>query len=336
MFAGPFVPHGWLLCDGSVLQIDDYELLHLVIQATYGGDGTKTFALPDFRGRVPMHDWDDIGARDGEERVALTVDQIPAHEHFVVTTDATGTHADPEEKVLARTGPSPPSAGLYFDDDPSTTLAAGSITAEGGGKPHDNRQPYLCLNFIICPQGDVPSPDGGAYSPYRPFVGEVRAFGFPFVPHDGWARCDGQELDVKHHTALFATLGTTYGGDGVNTVAVPDLRNRVPLSSGKGPGLSAYKPGDSGGAHLVALHRPDLPSHTHPLKAVSSIGDTQHPSNGSLARYSKAYQTNTTQNLTTMDEIGYGGAGLAHNNMMPYLPLLFGICVEGVIPAKPG
>jgi microcystin-dependent protein len=336
MFAGTFVPRGWLLCDGSVRKIDDYETLHMVIQTTYGGDGTKTFALPDFRGRAPMHDFDDIAGQDGAESVALTVEQLPAHTHELSGSHEPGTVPDPDARVLARTGPSPPSVGLYFEDDPAVEMAASSIAPTGGGKPHENRQPYVCFNFIICVEGDFPIPDGGSYTAYDPIVGEVRAFGFQFAPRGGWERCDGQTLEVKGHTALFGVLGTSYGGDGVTTIAVPDLRNRVPLSSGKGPGLSDYKLGDSGGSWSVTLSEAQLPSHAHPLKAVNSIGDTGHPSNASLARYAKAYQTNTTQNLTAvMNGLWGSGAGHGHNNMMPYLPLMFCICVEGVIPARP-
>jgi microcystin-dependent protein len=168
-----------------------------------------------------------------------------------------------------------------------------------------------------------------------PFVAEVRAFGFDFPP-SGWATCDGQLLKIAQNTALFSLLGTNYGGDGQTTFGLPSLAGRAVVSSGQGPGLSAYVPGEHGGSEEVTLFESQLPSHTHSLNGLNSLGDSESPMGGTLGRYANAYQQNTTQNLTAIDpsSLGPAGADDEHNNMMAYLPLLFCIAIQGIFPQR--
>ncbi len=162
IFAGNFAPAGWLFCDGSLLPISEYETLYNLIGTTYGGDGQSTFALPDLRGRVPIHMGTDsgnsyiIGQNGGVEEVTLTTNQIPSHTHPLTASADLGSLPDPLGNVLAQSR----TAGidLYLEDVPTVNMAATAITPVGGSQPHSNFQPYLGLNFIISLFGVYPSP----------------------------------------------------------------------------------------------------------------------------------------------------------------------------------
>jgi microcystin-dependent protein len=110
----------------------------------------------------------------------------------------------------------------------------------------------------------------------QPFLGEIRMFGFNFPPR-GWALCNGQILSIAQNTALFALLGTMYGGNGQTTFALPDLRSRVPLHMGQGPGLSSYTLGQAAGSESVTLTTPQLPSHNHPVACNSDDATSGDP-----------------------------------------------------------
>ena len=158
MFAGNFAPAGWQLCEGQLLPISENETLFQLIGTTYGGDGQSTFALPDLRGRVPVHQGSGmiLAESGGVETVTLTVNQIPSHGHpFLGSTDLSAT-TSPTGQVLASSGV----GGIfpYGTDAPQTSLAPASVSAVGGSQPHDNFQPYLCINFIISLFGIFPSP----------------------------------------------------------------------------------------------------------------------------------------------------------------------------------
>jgi microcystin-dependent protein len=156
MFAGNFAPAGWLFCDGQLLPISENETLFNLIGTTYGGDGQETFALPDLRGRVPVHQGNGttLAEAGGAETVTLTVAQSPKHGHTFVVSTNNATTANPSGNVLAQT----PSYTPYAAFNPSTPLNAASVTSVGGSQPHDNMQPYLCVDFIISLFGIYPSP----------------------------------------------------------------------------------------------------------------------------------------------------------------------------------
>ena len=171
-----------------------------------------------------------------------------------------------------------------------------------------------------------------------PFVAEIRIFPFTFPPK-GWAWCDGQLMPISQNTALFSLCGTMYGGDGKSTFALPDLRGRVPMHHGQGPGLSERVQGEAGGAETVTLLEAEIPVHAHAVRAASDPADLQVPSpNRSLARSqnAQAYQSTVNANLGAMapQSLAPAGGDLPHNNMQPYLTLHFCIALEGIFPPR--
>jgi microcystin-dependent protein len=171
----------------------------------------------------------------------------------------------------------------------------------------------------------------------NPFIAEIRIFPFNFAPK-GWAFCDGQLMPISQNTALFSLLGTTYGGDGKSTFALPNLQGCAPMQPGQGPGLSLYDLGETGGSDTVTLLQTEMPSHTHALMASSQRGVDATPGGENLAHSVGAslYQSNTSANMVSLNPVAVGVAGgsLPHNNLMPYLTLNFCIALNGVFPAR--
>jgi len=157
MFAGNFAPAGWMFCEGQLLPISEYETLFNLIGTTYGGDGQSTFALPDLRGRIPLHQGNGftLAETGGAEEITLTVSQIPAHSHPFLASTNNGGSANAQANVLAR---AVGGTFFYISDPPNNNMNAGSISSVGGSQPHTNFQPYLCVNFIISLFGIFPSP----------------------------------------------------------------------------------------------------------------------------------------------------------------------------------
>ncbi len=155
MFAGNFAPAGWMFCDGSLLPISEYETLFNLIGTTYGGDGQSTFALPDLRGRLPIHQGDGftLAETGGAESITLTVNQIAAHSHALRATTNPGNQANPGGNVTAQNT----LVQLYVEDVPTVNMGANAIGTTGGSQPHNNFQPYLCISFIISLFGIFPS-----------------------------------------------------------------------------------------------------------------------------------------------------------------------------------
>jgi microcystin-dependent protein len=157
LFAGSFAPLGWAFCNGELIAISENETLFQLIGTTYGGDGQTNFALPDLRGRVPLHQGNSfiVGQAAGVESVTLTVQQIPAHTHPLLAAQVSGNEVNPGGNMLAET-----SGGLrpYIEDSPTSPMASQSVAPIGGSQPHDNFQPYLCVSFIISLFGIFPSP----------------------------------------------------------------------------------------------------------------------------------------------------------------------------------
>jgi microcystin-dependent protein len=160
MFAGNFPPNGWMFCQGQTLPISENEVLFQLIGTTYGGDGQETFNLPNLASRVPIHMGTgpdgttyQLGEMAGTESVTLTTQQIPNHTHsFLVSTAAGGVNS-PAGGVVAAS----PSVQMYIVDSPDNTLNAAAVTPAGGSQPHENTQPFLCINFIISLFGVFPS-----------------------------------------------------------------------------------------------------------------------------------------------------------------------------------
>ncbi|MFC0771843.1 phage tail protein [Terrimonas alba] len=156
MFAGNFAPAGWMFCDGQLLAISENETLFQLIGTTYGGDGQSTFALPDLRGRVPIHQGNGfiLAETGGAEEITLTVQQIPSHVHVPAANSGNASSTDPANNFWAA------QTSLLQYSGPgtaNTNLAANTLAATGGNQPHTNFQPYLCVDFIISLFGIFPS-----------------------------------------------------------------------------------------------------------------------------------------------------------------------------------
>jgi microcystin-dependent protein len=170
-----------------------------------------------------------------------------------------------------------------------------------------------------------------------PFVAEIRIFPFNFAPK-GWAWCNGQLMPISQNTALFSLLGTTYGGDGKSTFALPDLEGRAPMHPGQGPGLSLHDLGESGGSETVTLLDSEIPAHIHTVRASNQTADIQQPTtNATVAKASSATPFAASGALAMMApaSLAPAGGGQPHNNMMPYLTVYFCIALQGVFPARP-
>jgi microcystin-dependent protein len=174
-----------------------------------------------------------------------------------------------------------------------------------------------------------------------PFVAEIRIFPFNFAPK-GWAFCDGQLLPISQNTALFSLLGTTYGGDGKSTFALPDMQGNAPMHPGQGPGLSLHDLGEMSGSETVTLLQSEMPAHAHGVgRAANVAGDSVQPANsvwamagagrGAAALYIAGPPTGKVDQFS----LGFTGGSLPHNNMQPYLTLNFCIALQGVFPARP-
>lgn len=153
-----FAPRGWAFCDGQILPINQNQSLYSLLGTTYGGDGRTSFALPDLRGRTPIHvgssngTHHQLGSKSGEETHTLSAAEMPQHTHVFQGSTSDGTAAAPVSNVLAKS-PNP----FYHEPANLKPMHAGTITNAGGGQAHDNMQPYLALNFCIALQGLFPS-----------------------------------------------------------------------------------------------------------------------------------------------------------------------------------
>ncbi|WP_417207645.1 phage tail protein [Antarctobacter sp.] len=175
-----------------------------------------------------------------------------------------------------------------------------------------------------------------------PFLAEISLFGGNFAPR-GWAFCDGQILPINQNQSLYSLLGTTYGGDGRTSFALPDLRGRVPLHSGnnsQGPGLSPYSLGQKGGTEYVTLTVNELPAHNHGVKmrAESRAGNLTDPGGNMLAAGSTIFRANTPADDVDLDAAMIqqfnAGGGQPHYNMPPFLAVNYIIALQGLFPSR--
>lgn len=168
------------------------------------------------------------------------------------------------------------------------------------------------------------------------FVAEIRIFPTNFPPR-GWAYCNGQLLPISQNTALFALLGTTYGGDGKSTFALPDLQGAVPLQPGQGPGLSEYFLGQSAGSESVTLLVSEMPVHNHSMNGATldpALAKVVNPdASWALSQGGGIYQDSQNTQLAPQ-ALSPAGGSLPHNNMQPYLALNFCIALQGIFPPR--
>jgi microcystin-dependent protein len=174
-----------------------------------------------------------------------------------------------------------------------------------------------------------------------PFVAEIRMFAGNFAPK-GWALCNGQVLPLSQNTALFSLLGTTYGGDGKSTFALPNLEGCAPMHPGQGPGLNLHDLGETSGSQNVTLIQSEMPSHTHNANCLSTPGDVSNPvlwaaTLGAGRQAAPPNYATTRPAIAAMSPfaIGLAGNSQPHNNMSPYLVVNFIIALQGVFPPRP-
>ncbi|MFN0314574.1 MAG: phage tail protein [Burkholderiales bacterium] len=170
-----------------------------------------------------------------------------------------------------------------------------------------------------------------------PYIGQIQAFGFNFAPR-GWAQCNGQLLSIAQNQALFALLGTMYGGNGQTTFGLPDLRGRSPIHLGQGPGLSNYVQGEVGGVEVVTLSPQQMPAHTHAARALAGNGNSKVAQNNVWAKdagvSSATYSSAVPDANMSAQAIANAGGSQPHENRPPYLAVNWCIALEGIFPSR--
>ncbi len=170
----------------------------------------------------------------------------------------------------------------------------------------------------------------------EPFIAEIRIFAGNFAPRS-WAFCNGQLLPIAQNTALFSLIGTTYGGDGRTTTALPNLEGRAVMHPGRGPGLTSRRLGQRTGVEMVTLSSDQTPTHTHTLQARAKLGNENSPAGNSLAvGKGVGIYTDDTNPLVNMDvsSLNNSGGSQSHNNMQPYIALNYIIALQGLYPSR--
>ena len=170
----------------------------------------------------------------------------------------------------------------------------------------------------------------------EPFIAEIRIFAGNFAPR-GWAFCNGQLLPIAQNTALFSLIGTTYGGDGRTTTALPNLKGRAPMHPGRGPGLTSRRLGQRGGTEMVSLSEAQMPNHTHTINGQSGVANSNDPANrlwsrpfGGPVLYAAPGTTVAMASQTTVNT----GGSQPHNNLQPFLAMNFIIALVGLYPSR--
>jgi microcystin-dependent protein len=166
-----------------------------------------------------------------------------------------------------------------------------------------------------------------------PFVAEIRMVPFNFAPK-GWAFCDGQLIPISQNTALFSLLGTTYGGDGKSTFALPDLQGRSPMHPGQGPGLSLHDLGEQGGAETVTLLESEIPAHSHTVSGQNEDVNSLSPVNAYPGAIESTPLYRPLADGTGTTSLPPAGGSQPHNNLQPYLTMYFIIALQGVFPPR--
>lgn len=173
----------------------------------------------------------------------------------------------------------------------------------------------------------------------EPFIAEIRIFAGNFAPRS-WAFCDGQLLPISQNTALFSLIGTTYGGDGRSTTALPNLQGRAPMHPGRGPGLTSRRLGQRGGTEMVSLSEAQMPQHRHSQEAVPlgqfTVGNSLDPAGNLLAGPATGNQYTDANNLVDMasGSLTNTGGSQPHNNLQPFLTMNFIIALQGLYPSR--
>jgi microcystin-dependent protein len=168
-----------------------------------------------------------------------------------------------------------------------------------------------------------------------PFLAEIKMFAGNFAPR-GYATCDGQIMAISQNTALFSLLGTFYGGNGQSTFALPNLQGQVPMHQGNGPGLTPRSVGETGGSQNITLAQSELPVHSHPFQGLQGTASTTTAAGNLLAvnRTLSPYSAVAAPVALSPQAVVPIGGNLPHNNMQPYLAVMFIIALQGIFPAR--
>jgi microcystin-dependent protein len=321
---------GWLMCNGQLLAINEHKTLYSLLGTTYGGDGRVTFGLPNLQGRAPMHmsEVHTLGEVGGEYTHTLSVAELPKHVHALQGIAATSGKTTAAGHMLANT-----SGGLAIYGPPNSLapMFPGDVSNNGGNRAHANQSPFLVMTWIIASVGRYPG--GNLQTAY---VGEIRVFPFGSAP-PGWNSCNGQILRISENMTLFLLLGTTYGGDGVNNFALPNLQGAIPIGQAPGRRDGKYSLGESAGSDTVALTGSEMPSHTHMLMADQAHHpDNTAPTNAAVSQPAAIYSSAGAPIAQfSGSAIAPAGDGQPHNNLMPYVALNFCICLQGIFATRP-
>jgi len=167
----------------------------------------------------------------------------------------------------------------------------------------------------------------------EPYVGQISMAGFNFAPR-GWALCNGQLLSIAQNTALFSLLGTQFGGNGQTTFGLPDLRGRVPVHQGQGPGLTNRVMGETAGEETVTLLQTEMPQHTHLVSASSTDSTLKNPTGNFLGGTASPIYSTTANNVMSPQVNQLTGGNQPHDNMQPYQVISFIIAMEGIFPSR--
>jgi microcystin-dependent protein len=297
----------------------------------FGGDGKTNFALPDLRGRAPRHvsSTNPIATAKGKELATLDATQLPAHTHAVQAASNAAGLTDPAQNLLAAAA----SRGInvYSYIGALTPLDSAVISSTGSGQPHDNIQPYLAMNYLIAVQGAFPQRNG-SMGVWEGFMGEIRLFASHQIP-PGWIPCDGQLLDSASNQALYSLIGNTYGSPQGTSFRIPDLRGRLVLGAGSGPGLSPYKHGQRGGSEGVALTEAQMPAHNHNAYSNSLVPSYADPTGKLISNQAQVFNSQPNNTSLSPATLKTTGNHVPHNNMMPFLTLTYCICTNGQFPS---
>ncbi len=267
-----FPPRGWAQCNGQLLPINQNQALFSLLGTNYGGDGRTTFGLPNLQGRNPMHmgGGHALGERGGEAAHTLNINEIPPHTHTAYAANVASNSGSPSggRALSQSTG-----ANLY-----AACLEPRRHGAERAGQHRwePGASQYAAVSrrqFLHCAARHLPESDLGEATVSSPYIGEIRMFAGNFAPA-GWLFCEGQLLPISDNDTLFNLIGTTYGGDGQSTFALPDLRGRLPIHQGGGYSLAQV-----GGVESVTLSTAQVPSHSHPLLGSGNLASATSPAN---------------------------------------------------------
>lgn len=324
-----YEPAGFAFCDGRLVPIAQNTALFSVIGTSFGGDGKTNFALPDLRSRAPRHrdSSNPVGEASGVEQVQLDLTQLAQHTHAVQATQAGASVTSPQGAVLAAGAPR--GIAAYTPQGTIGGLVEHALGDAGGTSAHSNIQPYVAMNFVIALNGMYPAPpQDNEY-----FLGEIRIFPWGVVP-TGWAQCNGQLLSIPQNQALFSVLGTSFGGNGTSTFALPDLRGRTELGAGQGPGLSPYVVGQRAGTETVSLSMQQMPAHFHDMDGTVGAPTTGAPQGNMLAIDAQIFNSQGFDATMDPNAVASTGSGAGHENMMPFLTLNYCISLTGIFPAR--